>query len=159
MSHASRMPANKPSAPADEDEGTVWDVQVLAERKKADGNGEVLVLWKPSWISIKDMHSDCPAMRNFRDAPKARFGEAAALGALILPVEPGTKLADDCAWEQYRQTAAHADDDSSGADKKGEHKSRQLARETTKKLLGAVAKKTDAALPNIVKRQQQSRNK
>jgi hypothetical protein len=29
----------------------------------------------------------------------------------------------------------------------------------TKKLLGGEAKKTDAALPNIVKRQQQSRNK
>ena len=73
--------------------------------------------------------------------------------------EIGGRSWRDCAWEQYRQAAAHADDDSSGADKKGERKSRQLARETTKKLLGGVAKKTDAAVPNNVKRQQQSRNK
>ena len=153
------MSANTPSAPADEDEGSVWDVQVLAERKMADGNSEVLVLWKPSWIPIKDMHSDCPAMRIFREAPKARFGDAAALGALILPVEPGTKLADDCAWKEFRQAAAHAVGDSSSAGRKGERNLQQRARASMKQLHVSVEKKTDAAVPNIDKRQRQSRNK
>jgi hypothetical protein len=56
--------------------------------------------------------------------PPARFGKAEALGALILPVEPGTKLAGDCAWEEIRHDAEHAVGDSGGADRKGERKLR-----------------------------------
>jgi hypothetical protein len=36
-------------------------------------------------------------MRAFRDAPKWNFNSAAGAMRLILPVEPGTVLAEDCA--------------------------------------------------------------
>ncbi len=115
ISPSGKSSASTTSASVDEGEGTVWDVQILAERKMADGNSEVFVLWKPSWIPIKDMHSDCPAMRKFSEAPKARFGQASVLGALIIPVEPGTNMARDCAWEDTRHVAEYATGDSSGA--------------------------------------------
>jgi hypothetical protein len=143
MSDGSKIPAHSPSVPTDhDDEGTVWDVEVLAERKMANGDSEVLVLWKPSWIAKKDLHSDCPAMRKFRDAPKARFGYATTLGMLILPVEPGTKLADDCAREQIHYAAILAGD-YSNTDRKENCKLRQRARETPK-LSDGVTKKTYA---------------
>ena len=79
-------------------EGSLWDVQdILAERRTANGESEVLVLWKPSWIPKDNMQSDGPVMRRFRQSPKARFGALSALGTLILPVEPGTSLATACA--------------------------------------------------------------
>jgi hypothetical protein len=156
MSYANNNPAHTSSeSPERLIEGTVWDVQVLAERRMADGESEVLVLWTPSWIAKKYLHSDCPAMRKFKEAPKARFGVAEALGALILPIEPGTKMADDCARAQRQHAAALATGECSGADRKANRNLTQRARKTPQQLDG-VAKKTAS---NHTKRQRQSRTK
>lgn len=79
-------------------DGDLWDVaEILAERTSVSGDNELLVVWKPCWIPISNMHSDGPVMRAFRDAPKWNFNSAAGAMRLILPVEPGTVLAEDCA--------------------------------------------------------------
>lgn len=78
--------------------GEMWDVQeILAERTSVTGEGELLVVWKTSWIPISNMHSDGPIMRKFRDAAKLKFYSTSNSMRLILPVEPGTVLAHDCA--------------------------------------------------------------
>ena len=91
-SAASPIPSASPR------DGDVWDVaEILAERTSVSGENELLVVWKHSWIPISNMHSDGPVMRNFRDTPKWKFNSASGAMRLILPVEPGTVLADDCA--------------------------------------------------------------
>ena len=90
--------ATSPVPTASPRDGDVWDVaEILAERTSVSGENELLVVWKPCWIPISNMHSDGPVMRTFRDAPKWKFNSAAGAMRLILPVEPGTVLADDCA--------------------------------------------------------------
>ena len=86
-----------PSASPSPRDGDVWDVaEILAERTSLSGENELLVVWKHSWIPISNMHSDGPVMRKFRGTPKWKFNSALGM-RLILPVEPGTVLADDCA--------------------------------------------------------------
>ena len=90
---AVKSPSPSPSA------GYIWDVQeILAERTTSSGDQEVLVVWKTSWISRPDMLADGPAMRLFDAAPKVIFRNSVVREMrIILPVEPGTALYDDCA--------------------------------------------------------------
>jgi hypothetical protein len=78
------------------DSGYLWDVQdILAERtSKRSGQRELLVVWKPTWIPKKNMIQDGPVMRRFSEASKWKFASVA--GDLILPVEPGSALQQDC---------------------------------------------------------------
>jgi hypothetical protein len=70
---------------------------ILAERRTANGESELLVLFHPKWILKDAMHPDAPALRHFRQAPKARFGAQSALGTVVMPVDPGSSLAAACA--------------------------------------------------------------
>jgi hypothetical protein len=78
-----------------------WDVQeILAERTSGGSQKEILVLLKPSWISLKYMISEGPVMCRFRSQPKMSFESETGLVRVKLPVEPGTKLA------QHRKSVA-----------------------------------------------------
>jgi hypothetical protein len=90
---ASASPSPSPSA------GNIWDVQeILAERTTSSGDQELLVVWKTSWIPKSDMLADGPAMRLFDVSPKVIFRNSAVREMrIVLPVEPGTVLYDDCA--------------------------------------------------------------
>jgi hypothetical protein len=73
----------------------MWDVQeILAERTSVSGERELLVIWKTTWIPKRNMIPDGPIMRRFNEARKWTFVSSA--GVLILPVEPGTMLEQDC---------------------------------------------------------------
>ena len=77
--------------------GFVWDVQeILAERVTARGDTELLVVWKTSWIPQSNMIADGPVLRAFMQIPKCKFVSAA--GTISIPVEPGTTLAQECAF-------------------------------------------------------------
>ena len=56
-----------------------------------------MVVWKTSWIPSSNMIADGPVLRRFRNSPKWNFSSAAGNMRIILPVEPGTVLARDCA--------------------------------------------------------------
>ncbi len=74
----------------------MWDVQeILAERTSITGTNEVLVVWKTSWIPKANMIADGPVMNRFEGERKWKFVSSA--GTLLLPVQPGTTLAVDCA--------------------------------------------------------------
>ena len=81
------------------DDGTMSDdvSVILAERRTANGDSELLVLFKPKWIQKDAMHPDAPALLHYRQAPKARFGAVSALGTVVMPVEPGSSLGAACA--------------------------------------------------------------
>jgi hypothetical protein len=76
--------------------------EILAERTSGGGQKEILVLWKPSWISLSCMMSEGPVMhmRRFRAQPKMSFESESSLFRVKLPVEPGTKLAQDFAEDK-----------------------------------------------------------
>lgn len=80
---------------------------ILAERRTASGESELLVLFHPKWIQKDTVHPDAPALRHFRQSPKARFGAQSALGTVVMPVDPGSSLAAACA-----EVAARAASDS-----------------------------------------------
>ena len=108
-----------PSSPSPSSSAILWEVQdILAERRSLNGSSEVLVVWKPSWIS-KDNVADGQIWLNFVQAPKCQF--SSAIGKIILPVDPGSSLSDDMeivakhAEEQissYRADYAHASSES-----------------------------------------------
>jgi hypothetical protein len=79
--------------------GTLWDVQeILAMRTSITGENEVLVVWKTSWIPVSSMIADGPVIRRFMECSKFRFyAHQNADLQVVLPVEPGTTLATDCA--------------------------------------------------------------
>ena len=56
-------------------------------------------MWS-TWISLKYMMSKGPVMRRFRSQPKMSFESETGLFRVKLPVEPGTKLAQDFAEEK-----------------------------------------------------------
>lgn len=71
---------------------SLWTVQdILAERRMANGESEVLVVWKPSWIPKSNMNDDGAVMRAFKEAMKVRFNSiysGTGLGTLILLCRP-----------------------------------------------------------------------
>ena len=106
MSDSSATPSPS-SAPC---EGHLWDVQeILAERTSVTGENELLVVWKTSWIPYSNMIADGPVMRRFKNAPKWNFSSAAGAMRIILPIEPGTMLAQDCAVIVNAADTARAD--------------------------------------------------
>ncbi len=111
----------------------LWEVEaILAERhSKWDGSrNEVLVVWKPEWIPIANVPAG-PVLSNFRAAPKVHF--LSSVGKVILPVVPGSALADDVADTDafFAQEAAAARD----------HRAESRERQTPRKSLGGVAKR------------------
>lgn len=121
----------------------MWDVaEILAERRTVNGLSEVLVVWRPSWINKDSMDADGPVRRSFRQAPKARFGTSSALGTLILPVEPNTALADDCAALAARvQIQSHSATVRAASSKSSIGvEAQQHDRGTPRKSLGGIAK-------------------
>ena len=114
----------------------LWEVDaILAERhSKWDGRrNEVLVVWKPEWIPIKNVPAG-PVLSNFRAAPKVHF--LSSVGKLILPVEPGSALANDVADADayFAQEAAAA----------GDRRAESRESQTPRKSLGGVAKRVAA---------------
>ena len=119
----------------------MWDVsEILAERRTVNGLSEVLVVWRPSWIAKDSMDADGPVRCNFRQAPKARFVCSSGLGTLILPVEPGTALAEDCASLATRVQSHNTTARGSLAAASNGAASQQRDRGTRRKSLGGVAK-------------------
>ena len=132
--------AQSPSAPQPSID-QLWEVQaILAERTSTTpGSSEVLVVWKPSWIPITNV-PDGPILSKHHDAPKCRF--MSSVGKIILPVEPGTTLADDiaaaAAWTE-RQIAIHREPYGSG--ELAQKLAQKAMRGTPRKSLGSVAKR------------------
>jgi hypothetical protein len=117
------------------DSAYLWDVQeILAERTSAiTGRAELLVVWKPSWIPKSNMIRDGPVMRRFTEAYKWTWGSVA--GDLILPVEPGTTLQQDCDTAFAKAAANNAVSDLAAEQR---HYCKQSS--TPRKSLGGVAK-------------------
>jgi hypothetical protein len=85
---------------------SVREVQdILAARTSTTGDDELLVVWKPSWAPASNF-KDGPGLRRFQDATKWKFTSAVSGMRVILPVEPGSPLADDHA---VMLKMAHAD--------------------------------------------------
>ena len=83
-----------------------WEVQdILAARTSTTGDDEVLVVWKPSWTPVSCV-KDGPGIRRFSTAIKWKFTSAVSGMRVILPVEPGTQLAEDHAVMQQMALAA-----------------------------------------------------
>jgi hypothetical protein len=79
--------------------------EILAERTTSSGDHELLVVWKSSWIPKSNMLADGPVMRRFEEAPKVMFRNSVDRKMrIILPVEPGTVLDDDCAYISSRES-------------------------------------------------------
>ena len=79
----------------------LWDVQeILAERTTGGGRKEILVQWKPSWIPLRYMIPDSPAMQRFRCKPTLNFASESGCFRIQLPVEPGSTLVKDFAEEK-----------------------------------------------------------
>lgn len=111
----------------------LWDVQeILAERTSISGEREVLVVWKCSWIPKSNLMEDGPVLRRYNESRKWTYVSTA--GAVILPVEPGSTLQQDCviaiATAQARRDAA--------SPSSGTQAQRQIG--TPRKSLGGVAK-------------------
>jgi hypothetical protein len=106
---ASATPSPSPSS----NEACIWDVQdILAERTSINGENELLVVWKPSWIPISNM-ADGPVMQRFKATPQWTYSSAKGQMRLKLPVEVGTDFADDCSAVLAAAAAQHgATDDS-----------------------------------------------
>ena len=110
---------SSPSSPSPPSSAILWDVQdILAERRTLNGNSEVLVVWKPSWIP-KENIADGQIWLNFEQAPKCQF--TSAIGKIILPVDQGSSLSEDIEFvakhaekqiSTYRADYAHASSDS-----------------------------------------------
>jgi hypothetical protein len=95
-------------ASSENDSANLWDVQdILAERTSSTtGQRELLVVWKPSWIPKTNMIRDGPVMRRYTEANKWKWVSDA--GDLIVPVEPGTTLQQDCDTACAAATAKNA---------------------------------------------------
>lgn len=92
--------------------GCIWDVQdILAERTTLQGDSELLVVWKASWIPKSNMEADGPMLRVFDTAPKIVFRNTVVRSLRIfLPVEPGTVLQGDSDEVEYREAVFTAHD-------------------------------------------------
>ena len=95
-----------PSTATHHDSNAEWEVQdILAARTSVTGDDEVLVVWKPSWTPVVCV-KDGPGIRRYQNALKWKFTSAVSGMRVILPVEPGTQLADDHAEMQKMAVAA-----------------------------------------------------
>ena len=101
MTSAAQLPtATHHDSPAE------WEVQdILAARTSTTGDDEVLVVWKPSWTPVSCV-KDGPGIRRYSTAIKWTFTSAVSGMRVILPVEPGTQLAEDHAVMQQMAHAA-----------------------------------------------------
>ena len=117
------------------DSGYLWDVQeILAERTSGtSGHRELLVVWKPSWIPKCNMIRDGPVMRRFTEERKWKFVSAA--GDLLLPVQPGSVLQQDCLAACSEAVVKNMASDLAA------EQTRFMAVGTPRKSLGGVAKK------------------
>jgi hypothetical protein len=96
----------EPSAASHHDSNAEWEVQdILAARTSVTGDDEVLVVWKPCWTPVGCV-KDGPGIRRYQNALKWKFTSAVSGMRVILPVEPGTQLADDHAEMQKMAVAA-----------------------------------------------------
>ena len=87
--------AAEPSTATHHDSNAEWEVQdILAARTSATGDDEVLVVWKPCWTPVACV-KDGPGIRRYQNTIKWKFTSAVSGMRVILPVEPGTQLADD----------------------------------------------------------------
>ncbi len=122
------------------DSANLWDVQdILAERTSATtGRAELLVVWKPSWIPKSNMNRDGPVMRRFTEAYKWTWSSDA--GDLILPVEPGTPLQQDCDTAFAKAAAKNAASDLAAEHCKKSSTLMEKIAHYSKKPLGGVAK-------------------
>jgi len=125
------------AAASDAEEGYIWDVQeILAERPSiSTDENEVLVVWKTAWIQKRCLIADCPAMRRWNEAAKwATCEECCGQASLqvVLPVEPGSRMATDLAearasqarMSAYWRRARHAAARRAAADVSGRKASR-----------------------------------
>ena len=80
------------SPPSNSDSHIMLPQYVMAERISSNGEGEVLVVWKPNWIPTADM-VDMQVYDDFKKASHCKFNSM--VGSLTLPVDRGSKLADD----------------------------------------------------------------
>ena len=145
---------SRASPPAPQNISDLWSVQdILAERVTLTGDREILVAWRPSWIPIENMEETGPIMRRFRKAPRCKF--VAAEGTIVLPVEAGSTLADDCATvaayaeREVAEFRARYDAERSGA---GNPSVQQRHRETPRKSLGLEAKRASHSKIHKVKK-------
>ena len=83
-----------PQAPSDSDSHIMIPLRVLAERKSLSGESEVLVVWQPNWMPAADM-AGMQAYVDFQQASHCKF--SSMIGSLTLPVDGGSKLAQDVA--------------------------------------------------------------
>jgi hypothetical protein len=83
-----------PQAPSDSDSHIMIPQCVVAERKSLSGESEVLVVWQPNWIPAADM-AGMQAYVDFQQASHCKF--SSMIGSLTLPVDRGSKLAEDVA--------------------------------------------------------------
>ena len=81
-----------PQAPSDSDSHIMIPLSVLAERKSLSGESEVLVVWQPNWIPSADLWG-MQSYDVFQRASHCKF--SSMIGSLTLPVDRGSKLADD----------------------------------------------------------------
>jgi hypothetical protein len=79
-------------SPSDSDSQFMHPQYVMAERINVSGEGEVLVVWKPNWIPSADM-ADMQVYDDFKKATHCKFNSM--VGSLTLPVDRGSKLAED----------------------------------------------------------------
>ena len=80
------------SPPSDSDSHMMLPQYVMAERINVSGESEVLVVWKPNWIPTADM-ADMQVYDDFKKATHCKFNSM--VGSLTLPVDRGSKLAED----------------------------------------------------------------
>ena len=119
------------------EEGYIWDVQeILAERQSiSTDENEVLVVWKTEWIQKRCLIADCPALRRWNEAAKwASCEDCCGQASLqvVLPVEPGSRMATDLAearaslarMSAYWRRARHAAARRAAADGSGRKASR-----------------------------------
>jgi hypothetical protein len=79
-------------AQSDSDSHIMIPQCVLAERKSLSGECEVLVVWQPNWIPSADLRG-MQSYDVFQRASHCKF--SSMIGSLTLPVDRGSKLADD----------------------------------------------------------------
>jgi hypothetical protein len=109
---------------------------ILAARTSATGDDEVLVVWKPCWTPINCV-KDGPGIRRYQNAIKWKFTSAVSGMRVILPVEPGTQLADDHAVMQQMAYAAKRKHRKDGA----QVHAQDLCSSGPRKSLSSVAKR------------------
>ena len=102
------------------------------------GYDEVLVVWKPSWIPIRNVLAG-HVLSKFVMATKCRYNSV--VGKLILPVEPESTLAKDIATVSARMESDLARYQERQAAESSGSAAVVHPRGTPRKSLGSVAKK------------------